>query len=295
LRRHFVAERCAVLKNIIGMDHAVVVVRDLDAAAANWKRLGFTVSPRGTHSAQMGTGNYTIMLSPDYIELLGVLTETEHNAPTRALLARTGGGIERVAFTTPDAAAGAEEIRTRGLKPIGPTDFERPVTLPNGRVSVAKFRTFQWPVAEAPGGVRIFACQHKTRETVWIPQLMKHANTAQRIERVLIVSPEPQKAAEHLSRLIDGEVRAQPDGSFVVPSGPDRADFAFLTRDQLGRRYPGASLASLSERGGAGLVVVVDDLAASATFGGTAAVRSNGAVVVPPSAANGALLAFVSN
>jgi hypothetical protein len=35
------------LKNIIGIDHAVVVVRDLDQAAVNWKRFGFTISPRG--------------------------------------------------------------------------------------------------------------------------------------------------------------------------------------------------------------------------------------------------------
>src|ERR1700753_4084378 len=97
------------LKNIIGVDHAVIVVGDLDAAAQNWKQLGFTMSPRG---AKMGTGNYTIMLGDDYLELMGVLGETEHNAPTRAFLARSGGGIERVAFTTLDAAAGAEEIRT---------------------------------------------------------------------------------------------------------------------------------------------------------------------------------------
>ena len=36
------------LKNITGVDHAVVVVNDLDGAAQNWKRLGFTLSPRGT-------------------------------------------------------------------------------------------------------------------------------------------------------------------------------------------------------------------------------------------------------
>ena len=136
------------LKNIIGIDHAVVMVRDLDRAAERWKQLGFTISPRGTHSAHMGTGNYTIMLDPDYMELLGVLTATEHNAPARAFIEK-GEGIERVAFTAVDSAEGAEEIRARGFAPIGPTDFERPVTLPNGTVSAAKFRTFQWPVAEA--------------------------------------------------------------------------------------------------------------------------------------------------
>ena len=66
---------------ILGLDHAVVTVRDLDGAAEAWRRLGFTVSPRGTHSAHLGTGNYTIMLDPDYIELLGVLTPTRLRDP----------------------------------------------------------------------------------------------------------------------------------------------------------------------------------------------------------------------
>src|ERR1700736_7007162 len=100
--------KTVALKNVIGVDHAVVVVRDLDQAAENWKRLGFTVSPRGTHSAKLGSGNTTIMLGSDYIELLGILVETEHNAPTRAFLARGGEGIERIAFTAIDSADAAE-------------------------------------------------------------------------------------------------------------------------------------------------------------------------------------------
>ena len=280
------------LKNVIGIDHAVVVVGDLDNAAENWKRLGFTVSPRGTHSAMMGTGNFTVMLDPDYFELLGVLAETDHNTPTRAFLAKREG-IERIALTAIDSAAGAEEIRARGFAPLGPTDFERPVTMPDGARSAAKFRTFGWPIAEAPGGVRIFACQHKTRETVWIPELMRHANGAKRLKQVLIVSTEPADDAAHLGRMIDRAVRAEPDGALAVPSGSDRADFVFLTRDQLGRRYPGVSLAGLPERGGAGLVIATADLAAAERASGGSAVRRAAAVCIPPAAANGTLLAFV--
>jgi len=99
--------------------------------------------------------------------------------------------------------------------------------------------------AEAPGGVRIFACQHKTRETVWIPELMKHANGAKRLKQVLMVAPEPAKEAAHLSRMIDRETRNEADGAVAVPSGGDRADFVFLTKDQLGKRYPGVSLVGL--------------------------------------------------
>jgi hypothetical protein len=281
------------LKNVIGIDHAVVVVKDLDKAAENWKRLGFTVSPRGTHSAKMGSGNTTIMLDPDYMELLGILVETDHNAPTRAFLAKRGEGIERIAFTAVDSAAGAEEIRARGYEPVGPVDFERPVTMPDGSLSAAKFRIFQWPIAEAPGGLRIFACQHKTRETVWIPELMKHANGAKRLKQVLVVSPESAKDAAHLARMIDREVRAEPDGAVAVPSGSDRADFVFLTKDQLGRRYPEVPLAGLPERDGAGLVLATGDLAASEKAVGSAGIRSGGGICVAPAAANGALLAFV--
>ncbi|HTB01175.1 MAG TPA: VOC family protein [Bradyrhizobium sp.] len=283
-----------VMKNIIGVDHAVVVVRDLDKAAVNWKQLGFTVSPRGTHSAKMGTGNYTIMLGDDYIELLGVLTETEHNAPSRALLARRGEGIERVAFTTSDAAAGAEEIRARGYIPLGPTDFERPVTMPDGTQSAARFRTFQWPIEEAPAGMRIFACQHKTRETVWIPELQRHANAAKRLLQVLAVSPELAKEAAHLAHMTDRAISTEPDGAVTVASGRDRADFVFLTRDQLGRRYPGVALAGIPERGGAGLVLATGDLAAVEQAVGKTGFRGDGRVLVAPAAANGALLVFVA-
>jgi catechol 2,3-dioxygenase-like lactoylglutathione lyase family enzyme len=281
------------LKNIIGIDHAVVMVRDLDRAAANWKRLGFTVSPRGTHSSHMGTANHTIMLDPDYIELLGVLAETELNAPARAFLAQREG-VERIAFTAVDSAEGAKEIRARGWQPIGPTDFERPVTMPDGRQSAAKFRTFQWPVVEAPGGVRIFACQHETPNTVWIPELMKHANGAKRLKQVLLVAPEPAREAAHLSRLIDREAHQQDDDSLIVPSGGDRADFVITSKEQLSRRYPGVSLAGLPERGSAGLVIAADLAATKRALGGIG-IPSAGAVCVPPATCNATLLAFIED
>ena len=93
--------------------------------------------------------------------------------------------------------------------------------------------------------------------------------------------------------MIDRETKAEPDGAVAVPSGSDRADFVFLTRDQLGRRYPEVPLAGLPERGGAGLVLATSDLAAAEKAVGSSGVRSGGAVCVPPAAANGTLLAFV--
>jgi hypothetical protein len=122
---------------------------------------------------------------------------------------------------------------------------------------------------------------------------MRHANGAQRLKQVLIVSGEPAKDAGHLARMIDREVTAEPDGAVAVPSGSDRADFIFLTKDQLGGRYPQVALAGLPERGGAGLVLATSDLAAAKKAVGSSAVSSGSAVCVPPAAANGTLLAFI--
>jgi hypothetical protein len=71
-----------------------------------------------------------------------------------------------------------------------------------------------------------------------------------------------------------------------VPSGGDRADFVFLTKDQLGKRYPGVSLAGLPERGGAGLVIVADRRGGG-KGAGRRGVKQRGGVVVPPAEGNG--------
>jgi hypothetical protein len=109
---------------------------------------------------------------------------------------------------------------------------------------------------------------------------------------VLIVTPEPAKEAAHLSRMIDRETRNEADGAIAVPSGADRADFVFLTKEQLARRYPDVPLTSLPERGSAGLVIAAD-LSLTEKALGTNGVHSSGAICVPPNTSNGTLLAFV--
>lgn len=63
-------------QHLTGVDHCVILVRNLDGAAERYRRLGFTLSPRGYHSAHMGSANHTIMLQHDYFELLGIINPT---------------------------------------------------------------------------------------------------------------------------------------------------------------------------------------------------------------------------
>ncbi|WP_332686502.1 VOC family protein [Bosea sp. (in: a-proteobacteria)] len=279
------------LKHVLGLDHVVVTVRDLDAAAGRWQRLGFTVSPRGTHSPILGSGNYTIMFGEDYVELLGILAETEHNKPTRDFL-KEREGLERAAFTTDDAAAGAAELKSRGLEALGPVHFGRPVELPGGGTGEAKFNVFRWPLDENPGDLRIFACQHLTRDTVWIPELQSHANGAQRIVRLEVLAADPKAAAEHLSRLID-EPATQQEDAWRVPSGGKRADFLFYDAAGFARRYPEALRAGAAQGGATAIVLATSDLERAGAALGPAAIRHGDAVSVPAEAANGVILSFV--
>ncbi|BAT61194.1 hypothetical protein GJW-30_1_03751 [Variibacter gotjawalensis] len=282
------------LQNIVGVDHVVVLTRDLDAAAKNWQRLGFTLSPRGTHSAHLGSGNYTIMLDPDYIELLGILTPTEHNAPSRAYLDERGEGLERTAFTAVDAEKLAAEIKGIGYAAVGPIDFGRPVTLPSGGETAAKFRVTQWPVSEAPAGLRIFACQHLTREAVWIPEIMHHANTAKHLARIEVLTDNPKADAEHMAKLIDRGAQEEADGAVRVESGGGRAPFIFLTRKTLEARHPGVPLDGMPKSGAVSLILVAGDLNAAQKAIGADAVKTPHAICVPPAKANGVLLGFIA-
>jgi hypothetical protein len=53
------------------IDHVVInVAQNLDEAAEQYRRLGFTLTPRGHHS--LGTSNHLAVFGTDYLELMGI-------------------------------------------------------------------------------------------------------------------------------------------------------------------------------------------------------------------------------
>jgi len=241
-----------MLPTLTGLDHLVVAVRGLDAAAADWAALGFTLSPRGLHSAHIGSANYTMMFGEDYLELLGVVTPTPHNQALRDFVAAREG-LDRAAFTTTDAAAGADSLRARGVDAVGPVHFSRPVPLPDGGETEARFSVFRWPATARVGGLGIFACQHHTRDAVWVPSLQTHANGARRILRVLVATDDPAGGAGALAEAIDGRARADGD-VHVVATAPGRGEIAFAPRDVIARLAQ-CDAAALPREGGAAMVL----------------------------------------
>ncbi len=155
--------------HLLGVDHVVILINDIDAAQAAWSRLGFNLTPRGFHS--IGTRNHCMMFGSDYVELLSLVTPHPVTQYFSEFLAG-GDGAAAFAFSTDDSLACWESLRAAGIEADAPVDFSRPVELEGGRRD-AKFRVTQLPVDATPG-CRTFLCQHFTPELVWLPPHQRH-------------------------------------------------------------------------------------------------------------------------
>lgn len=153
----------------LGIDHAVVAVRDLERAAASFAELGFTLTPRGEHS--IGSQNHCIMLGSTYIELLAAPVEHPWLAYFRDFV-RQGDGLAAIALSTDDADRTYAELKALGVAVQPPMDLSRPV-----EGGVARFRLVQIEP-------RLFVCQHLTRELVWRAEWQRHANGARELAQV---------------------------------------------------------------------------------------------------------------
>ncbi|MDO6588211.1 VOC family protein [Salipiger sp. 1_MG-2023] len=278
-----------------GIDHCFALVDDLDAAAAQFAALGFTLSPRGIHSAAKGTANYTIMFPQDYFELLGILQPTEANAPRRALLASAGQGLHAIACRIDDAEQAAEALAELGIATQGLGSFSRPVPLPDGSEGIAAFSTVSFSPDQVPLGM-VFMCQHKTRDTVWIPDLLEHANTACGLDAILAISDTPEEDALRLARLwSDGTVSTE-DGLVKITTGPNSAPLILSTPARMAALFPGIDLSGTAKGAFTAMRVKVRDLDAAEHCLKTAKVsfcKTASGLAVGPEFSAGVLLEFV--
>jgi 4-hydroxyphenylpyruvate dioxygenase-like putative hemolysin len=159
----------------LAIDHAVIAVRDLDAAAADFAGCGFTLTPRGFHS--VGSQNHCVMLGSTYIELLAAPVAHPWLDYYRRFLDRQGDGLAAVALSTDDADRAYAELKENGAR--SPMDLSRPV-----QGGVARFRLVQ--VQDT-----LFVCQHLTPELVWRPEWQKHANGATELSRIAWPAKQP--------------------------------------------------------------------------------------------------------
>lgn len=208
------------------LDHVGVGVRDLDAASRAYERLGFTLSPFARHAGavepggptvQRATGNRCAMLDAGYIELIAVV---DPSLPAGGLDTRIAEreGVHIVAFGCDDPAATNSALKEAGFAARGTVYLERMVDTPQGP-RLAKFDRVPVAPADVPEGV-IFHIKHLTRDVIWQPQLLKHANGALALDEVVIHVADLDEAARRFERQLG--VRGAGNGGtrvFTLPRG----------------------------------------------------------------------------
>lgn len=177
------------------LDHLVINTRfALDRAAGLFEGLGFTLTPRGYHS--LGSINHLIMFAEGYLELIGLPTEGDR---LRQEILDSPQGIDGLVLASADPLATHAELVREGFLVQPVQHFSRPVTL-EGQEHQARFGTVRLVPGQFDAG-RVYFCHHETPELVWRPEWLGHANGVQAIERLIVVSENPEQTRHAYQRL----------------------------------------------------------------------------------------------
>ena len=154
------------------LDHVVINALDrMDAAAECYRRLGFSLTPRGRHT--LGSINHLAVFGTDYLELVGVAPDAPK---ARADIRRFPAGLNGFVFGTEDPDTLYAALAASGVPAEAPIAFSRPVELPRGSED-ARFRVVRLAAEAVPYG-RLYFCNHLTRSLVWRDAWREHANGA---------------------------------------------------------------------------------------------------------------------
>jgi hypothetical protein len=273
------------------LDHVVVNTRDrIDQAADTYRRLGFTLTPRGYHT--LGSINHLAMFGTDYLELIAT-KPAEAGGESRPELLDAPFGLDGLVFGTEDATATFEAIRANEISIDPPRQFSRPVELASGPRD-AVFRTTRLPRNTTPAG-RFYFCQHLTRDLVWRDEWRRHANGAVGIARAVIAAEDPLILGGLLARMFGAQtVRPTDDGCALI-LGLSRFDV--VTPTALWEMFGGAAPDSRGRRDYMAALTIrtqsLDAVETALEAGGVAGWdRIGTSVLVPASEAFGVTIEF---
>ena len=199
------------------LDHILIAVRDLGAAASAYAALGFKVTPEGKHPGR-GTHNRLVVFGPEYLELIAIDDPTgQLLRPAMGPFLQSREGLFTFAMGTDDIEATRADLIDRGVTVSEPTDSER--LAPDGTVA------YSWRYAsierDEPAGSDTFVIQHHqgVSERYAEPaEPTHHPNGVRGIHHLSLAVSDAEKAASAwqrdfgLPRVSDGEA----DGAMRV-------------------------------------------------------------------------------
>lgn len=203
------------MADVPGIDHPLVLVRDIEAASAWYRALGFTMTPVGFHP--WGTSTCLAVLDRSLLEVMSVYDESLLDGydvggfrfgrhMQQALAEREG--VSLVALYSTDAPGDRARAEARGIAAQGRVDFRRKVKIPGQDWDEAVV-TLEMLVDPALPRASNFLCQQHKPHLVWVPEWMAHANTAVGFAGITYATAEPGPLLTRLGGLFGPErVRA---------------------------------------------------------------------------------------
>lgn len=180
------------MKTDLHLDHVLIAVRDLSAAAAAYSALGFKVTPEGRHPGR-GTHNRLMAFGPEYLELIAV--HDRRARPFRPSMDRflsAGEGLYMFALGTGDITAASDAIRSRGAAVGDPVP---------GRRAAGESPGYSWRSADlgrALPGSECFLIQHDhaiAERYTQPPRPLVHPNRVSGISHVTLAVRDSAAAA----------------------------------------------------------------------------------------------------
>ncbi len=180
-----------------GIDHLVLAVRDLDAAAEFYRALGFTVGSRNRHP--WGTLNHIVQMPGQFLELIATEPGFEKPQPHEPVHSFAGfltdylaqrEGLAMLVLESRDAQADLQNFRSAGIAKPDPLFFERRGKRPDGSDVHVAF-TLAFAAAPTVGAAGFFVSQQHYPENFWNPAFQKHGNGVTGIAAVVLQASEP--------------------------------------------------------------------------------------------------------
>lgn len=273
---------------ILGLDHLVAAVSDLDAARDAYTRLGFTVAARSRYPELRAFGHDILFSGGPALELFAIDEQRPVNAHYAAFL-RQRQGLAAVGLRTADAAASSRSLTEAGFTAAAAAElhhFDRSAE----DIGEVRFTTAQIDQKATPGG-RFFLCQpHSPRP---VPEA-GHANTATEVLALVVVADLPAAVAERYAQLfgvevtaLGGDLAVETGDVRIVVSTPARLHWAWTDDPVLS--VPRPSLAGLVLR-----VANLDKAQQALQQSKFPTVAGNGALRVGSASSCGVALAFTA-
>ena len=283
-----------------GLDHIVHAVRDLDAAAASYQRLGFTVGARNRHP--WGTHNRLVQFPGFFIELLTVAEPDKlgsdelsrlFGAPNRDFLGKHEG-FWGLLLESRDAVGDAAQFRDAGIAASPAVRFEREGKRPDGTTVRVAFSLAFARDAKAEAGFAV--CQQHFPVSFWNPAFQSHPNGVSGVAGVVMVADNPSDHHVFLSAFTgERELLATSNGiSVKTPRG--RIDV--MTPEAYAAHFDVAPPALTQGARLAALILTVRDGANVAALldGARVATASRmGRIIVGPDTMMGAAIVFAQH